>query len=165
MRLETARLVLREVTEEDAAPIQAYRSDPAYPRFYDASHQTPDGVRQFISMLLDWQREQPRTKFQLAILVKETGSLVGNCGLRERSAGAAEADIGIELAPAAWARGYAREAMDAILRFGFEERKLHRLWAELVGGNDAAVRLVDKRPRQNRRSVVPPRRGAAGRRC
>ncbi|WP_375471503.1 hypothetical protein [uncultured Nostoc sp.] len=33
-------------------------------------------------MFIDQQKEQPRTKFQLAIILKEENRLIGNCGIR-----------------------------------------------------------------------------------
>ena len=72
-------------------------------------------VQWFVRMFLDMQAERPRTKFQLAITLPESGRLIGNCGVRKASADATEADIGYELAPDVWGNGYATEAARAIV--------------------------------------------------
>jgi RimJ/RimL family protein N-acetyltransferase len=77
-------------------------------------------------MFLANQAEQPRIKFQLAVTLKSSGELIGNCGIRKDFASAHEADIGYELSPDHWGRGCATEAASAILRFGFTELRVHR---------------------------------------
>ncbi len=141
-RLTTARLVLREVVPGDWRAILAYQSDPAYLRYYPWSTRTPKDVRNFVRMLTGWRRERPRTKFQFAATLRASGDLIGTCGIRRRAPDATEADVGIELAPARWGQGYATEAMKAILRFGFGELKLHRIWAQCITDNRSAVGLV-----------------------
>ena len=78
-----------------------------------------------------WQRETPRTRFQLAITLD--GVLIGNCGVRG-------AEFGCELDPARWGAGYAREASRAILAFGLE--RVERIEARCNPANDRAVRLA-----------------------
>lgn len=55
----------------------------------------------------------PRSKFQLAVALKSSGQLIGNCGIRKDSFGAREADIGYELSLDHWGHGYATEAAGA----------------------------------------------------
>lgn len=88
----------------------AYQNDPLYLRYYSWTERPEAQVRAFLKMLIDYQSEEPRRKFQLAITLPETGDLIGNCGIRRKADNDWEADIGYELAPAHWGRGYATEA-------------------------------------------------------
>ncbi len=118
MLLETPRLILRDFTADDWLAVFAYQRDPRYLRLYEWADRTPDEVRAFVQMFIDQQSQQPRTRFQLAVTLRQTGELIGNCGIRRDSPTSHEAEIGYELAPDQWGRGYASEAVAAIVGFG-----------------------------------------------
>ena len=144
MQLETNRLILREFEESDWTAVLAYQSDPLYLRYYHWSDRTPGNVRAFVNMFLDFQRERPRTKFQLAMFLKEKNELIGNCGIRINDSELREANIGYELDSRFWGNGYATEAARAILRFGFEELGLHRVYATTLAVNKGSARVLEK---------------------
>ena len=97
MLLTTDRLVLREFRATDWPAVLAYQTDPLYLRYYEWTERTPEDVRGFVQRFMAQQQESPRLKFQLAIVLKATEQLIGNCGIRMGSADAREADIGYEL--------------------------------------------------------------------
>lgn len=144
MQIVTERLLLREFVIDDWPAIHAYQSDPRYLRFYHWTNRTPDEVRAFVQMFVDAQQAQPRRTYQLAITRGDDGRLIGNCGIRLRSLQSREADIGYELAPDHWGRGYATEAARALLRYGFAERGLHRIVANCVAENVGSARVLEK---------------------
>ncbi len=144
MQLTTARLILREFSADDWPAVLAYQSDPRYLRYYAWTGRTPDEVQTFVRMFLDQQAEQPRLKFQLALTLKGDGQLIGNCGIRMRTPGAHEADIGYELNPAYWGQGYASEAARAMVAFGFTELRLHRIWSWCIADNVGSARVLEK---------------------
>ncbi len=144
MELHTDRLLLREFVTADWPAVLAYQRDPRYLQFYEWIDRTPEDAQRFVQLFLDQQREQPRRKFQLAVVLKGTEQLIGNCGIRKASAGAREADIGYELAPDYWGRGYATEAARAIVHFGSTELKLHRITAWCIADNVASARVLEK---------------------
>jgi [ribosomal protein S5]-alanine N-acetyltransferase len=144
MHLTTERLVLREFVASDWQAVLAYQSNPLYLRYYEWNERTPEAVREFIQMFLTHQQEVPRTKFQLAVTLKVSGELIGNCGIRMRSADAYEADIGYELDPRHWGQGYATEAARAIVAFGFTQFQLHRIWSWCVADNVGSAHVLEK---------------------
>ena len=144
MELHTNRLLLREFVTTDWPAVLAYQSDPRYLQYYDWTDRTRDDAQRFVQMFLDQQDEQPRRKFQLAVVLKSGGQLIGNCGIRKASADAHEADIGYELSPDHWGHGYATEAARAIVRFGFAELRVHRIWAWCIADNAASARVLEK---------------------
>jgi len=144
MQLTTARLILREFSADDWPAVLAYQSDPRYLRYYEWTGRTPEEVQAFVRMFLDQQAEQPRLKFQFALTLKSTGLLIGNCGIRMRRPDAHEADIGYELNPEYWGQGYASEAARAIVAFGFNELRLHRIWSWCIADNIGSARVLEK---------------------
>lgn len=142
MQLETDRLLLRELTPDDWPAVWEYQRDPRYLRFYPGDDRSPEEARAFVDMLCGFQSEQPRTKFQLAIVRRADGLLLGNCGVRVRDAGARRGDIGYELDPRHWGAGYATEAARAMLDHGFATLKLHRIDATCVAENEASARVL-----------------------
>lgn len=144
MRIETERLILREFQEDDWPAVLAYWNDPRYQRFYPDLPNPERVVRDFVEMFIASQLEQPRRAWQLAVVGKDDGRLIGNCGIRVNDPELGEANIGYELNPRDWGNGYATEAATAIVRFGFEERGLHRIWAECVADNTSSARVLEK---------------------
>ena len=144
MELVTERLVLREFEEEDWPGLLAYQADPRYLQYYAWTERTPEAVQEFVRTFLAQQRERPRAKFQLAVTLKSNAQLIGTCGIRLASAGAHEGDIGYELTPEQWGHGYATEAARAMVRFGFTELGLHRIWSWCIADNVGSARVLEK---------------------
>lgn len=144
MRIETERLVLREFREDDWPDMLAYWNDPLHQRYNPDLPDREGFVRDLVAMFVASQAEEPRRKWQLAVISKTDARLIGNCGIRVNNLDLGEANIGYELDPRAWGRGYATEAAREIVRFGFEELSLHRIWAECVSDNTGSARVLEK---------------------
>ena len=96
--------------DTDWAAVLVYQRDPRYLRLYPWTHRSEVDVRRFVQAFIDQQREEPRRKFRLAIALKGTEGIMGNCGIRRKPDNNWEGDIGYELAPEHWGRGYTTEA-------------------------------------------------------
>ncbi len=149
MEILTDRLKLREFIPDDWRAVQAYRKDPRYRRYYPIERATEAAARAFVQGLIEEQTHQPRTTYQFAIELLENGKLIGNAGIRLRSLGkrqpeARQADIGYEINPRYWGKGYASEAAGAVVQFGFETLQVHRIWAECLAENRASARVLEK---------------------
>jgi ribosomal-protein-alanine N-acetyltransferase len=150
MELETDRLILRDFTLEDVEALARCREDERYWRYYEPVEDVAAHARQHVEWFVGWQKAEPRTHFQLAITLRDTGALIGDCGLRGRPQvnvgydADLEADIGYELNPAFWGQGLATEAVRRIVDFGFRELELHRVWAFCLGDNEPSWRLMER---------------------
>lgn len=146
MLILTEHLILREFEESDFAAMLAYQSDARYRRYYEPStdEERYALAQRLIIMFCENQQENPRTKFQLAITLREDGSLIGNVGVRKAEPDATEGEMGCELAPDYWNLGYATEAVRAMIGFGFEQLKLHRISASTMADNKGAWRVLEK---------------------
>ena len=144
MRIATERLVLREFVTDDWPAVLAYQRDPRYLRLYPWTDRTEAEVRDFVQMFVDQQAEEPRRRFQLAITFLDGGPVIGSCGIRRKPENRWEADIGYELAPDHWGRGYATEAALAMVSFGFRDLELHRISSWCIADSVASARVLEK---------------------
>jgi len=144
MVLHTPRLLLREFVESDAALVNQYQADPAVVRY--AMH----GVRSLADSLLYIQgvhaeaQGKTRRVFEFALVRSEDARLIGCCGMQLSCAEHSEAMLWYALARHAWGRGYAAEAGRAVLGFGFEELRLHRIFVDIDPRNRASLRVAEK---------------------
>ena len=69
--------------------------------------------------------------------------LIGTVSLR-RYARDRRAELGYWLGQDAWGQGYATEAADALVDFGFSKLGLQRIYAQVLDGNDASCRVLEK---------------------
>lgn len=142
--LRTERLLLRDFVEADWEAVLAYQQHPLYLRYNAWTSRSAEEVRDFVQIFLDHQKQDPRIKFQFALILKSTGQLIGNCGVRRDAPAAHEGDMGYELAPEHWGKGYATEAARAVMRFGFTEMRLHRISAYCVADNVGSAHVLEK---------------------
>jgi [ribosomal protein S5]-alanine N-acetyltransferase len=144
MILTTERLILRDFVESDWEAVLAYQKDPLYLRYNEWTSRTGEEVREFVQMFLDHQKQIPRIKFQFAVTLKSNGQLIGNCGVRRNSSEELEGDIGYELDPKHWGKGYATEAARAVMHFGFSQMHLQRISAWCVADNVGSAHVLEK---------------------
>ncbi len=142
---ETPRLLLRRFKDDDQAQFLAYRNDPEIARYQSWESYSAEEARQFIER----QKSLPLGVtagqwFQLAIELKETAALIGDCAFKLDEPDARQAEIGFTLARSFQRRGYAAEAVGRVLDYGFIELGLHRIYAITDCENHAAIALLEK---------------------
>ena len=90
------------------------------------------------------------------IELKSSGEPIGTCGLINRH-GMDDVEVGFALMPAYWAHGYAFEAAQAVMDYGYGELGLDRIVAIVNPGNQRSYRLLEKLGlRFDRRIQLPP---------
>jgi RimJ/RimL family protein N-acetyltransferase len=144
MLLTTDRLLLREFLTQDWHAVLTYQADPRFLRSAPWTHRLQEDVERLVQDFIRWQHEQPRCKYQLAIVLPTTHLLIGTCGIRMATADAQEAELGYELHPDYWGQGYVTEAAWRMLAFGFHTLTLQRVWAQCLAENRASVRVLER---------------------
>lgn len=149
MEIRTKRLLLREFIPSDWEAVFAFRNNPRYRTFYPGENESESQAQLFIDLIVGEQKALTRRTYQLAITLKDNSRMIGNAGIRLRALGGHEtavlqADIGYEIDPHYWGRGYATEAARSMLDFGFETLGVHRIWAQCLAENQASVRVLEK---------------------
>ncbi|KAI1163321.1 acetyltransferase domain-containing protein [Nemania serpens] len=117
--IETERLLLRALTQHDLAALHELRKDPGF--MCETSLGTPDGTTAETQAALDDLAAPSRPHFVFGVFVAETEELIGDAGVHTvRGAGLGWPEIGYKVHPARWGRGYATEAVGAILKAWWE---------------------------------------------
>ena len=139
--LETQRLLLREITPEDAAFAFNLNSDPDVLRYTgDEPFDSVEEARTFLENYSDYARNGfGRWGMEL----KETGELIGWCGLK-RDRETQEIDLGFRLFQSCWNKGYATEAATACLNLGFNEWNRERIVGRAMKANLGSIRVLEK---------------------
>ncbi|MEO8189575.1 MAG: GNAT family N-acetyltransferase [Acidobacteriota bacterium] len=141
--LETERLVLRRVTEEDAPFILELLNDPDWLRYIgDRKVRTLEDARGYIQTGPMGMYARHGLGLYLTEL-KDGGAPIGLCGLLRRD-GLADPDIGFAFLPAFRGRGYASEAAAATLEYAKNTLGLEKVVAITSPDNGRSVRLLDK---------------------
>lgn len=141
MILPTPRLILRDFEANDWNRVFEYQSEPEYARFNSWNQRTAKDVKAFVNRFIDWQYETPRTRYQLAIVLRSEQKVIGNCGVRSTSPWN-DAEIGFELDRQYWHQGYATEAANAVLEFAFTRLNLPQVRAHCVSENLASAAVL-----------------------
>jgi RimJ/RimL family protein N-acetyltransferase len=143
-RLETARLVLRRLTLDDAAFILQLVNEPSWLQFIgDKGVRDLEGARDYLRKgAFDLYG---RFGFgPLCVELKDSPATpIGICGLIKRPT-LEDVDIGYALLPGYWGRGYAHEAASAVLAEGRREFGLKRIVALTALENPRSVRLLER---------------------
>ncbi|NHQ85257.1 GNAT family N-acetyltransferase [Iodobacter sp. HSC-16F04] len=136
--ISTPMLLLRDFTPADLNEYKKLRNDEKFQRFYSEEDSSAEKSEFLLDLFIQQSKEQPRRKFQLAV-VSLAGELMGSCGIRLEDT--ANASVGCELGRRWHGTGAARQAAQAIIEFGFSVLKVQRIYAETIAGNKAAVNL------------------------
>jgi len=142
--LQTARLLLRTLRVDDAPAVSrlAGRREIADTTI-SIPHPYPEAqAREWIKSHVG--RSGSGNEIIFAITRKMDGQLVGTIGLRDIDQEHSQAEMGFWVAVEAWGKGYATEASLALLRFGFEELRLNRVYAHHMVRNPASGRVLEK---------------------
>ncbi|HKG23906.1 MAG TPA: GNAT family N-acetyltransferase, partial [Blastocatellia bacterium] len=98
-------------------------------------------AEQWITGSLQEYREGRAASF--AVTLRSDNSLIGAVGLSIDEANL-RAEMGYWIDKARWGRGYASEAAEAALKYGFEELALNRIYANCLKRNLASGRVLRK---------------------
>ncbi len=142
--LVTDRLRLRRSRPEDAEAISAYRRDPQVHRFQGWERTDPEGIRAQIEEMAGRAPGEPGGWVQLSVEELEGGRLVGDVGFSRADGEPDVIKIGYTMAPAFQGRGYATEAVGALVAYLFEVLGVEVVRAYASADNVPSVRVAEK---------------------
>ncbi|MCU9614810.1 GNAT family N-acetyltransferase [Caldibacillus lycopersici] len=141
--LETERLILRKLKEEDLQDMHAYGSDEQVSKYVSwDTHQSLEDTKRFLYSILE-QYDKKQNVFW-AIEWKENNRLIGTINFVSWSPKHKKAEIGYVLSRDYWGRGIMTEAMNTVIKFGFEHMDLVRLEARAMAENIGSYRVMEK---------------------
>ena len=141
--LSTARLRLRPLVTTDAAALFAIFSDPRVMRYWSSAPWTSiEKAHEMIAR--DASAMAAGEHLRLGLEMTHDGRLIGHCSLFSFNAQCQRAEIGYGMASAAWGHGYMHEALTALVHYGFSERALNRIEADIDPRNAASAKTLER---------------------
>jgi len=144
--LRTERLVLRRFTEADAGHLIELDADPEVMRFINGGRPTPPEVvrDEVLPAILAGYRRHPGFGTWAAV-ERSGGAFVGWFGFHPVDGRPPdEVELGYRLRRQFWGRGYATEGSHALIRLGFTELGVRRVFATTMTVNAASRRVMEK---------------------
>lgn len=143
MILKTKRLILRPWQDSDAKSLYEYAKDPAVgPIAGWPPHTSVENSREIIKEVLSANETY-------AVCLKEDNKAIGCVGLSVGKASnlklpEQEAEIGYWIGVPFWGQGLIPEAVKELIRHGFEDLKLEKIWCGYFDGNMKSKRVQEK---------------------
>lgn len=142
VELRSVRLCLRSLCAEDADALAAYRALPVVARFQSWETFSLEDANLLIADQAIISPNTPGTWLQLALVLLETHSVIGDCGLHFGLEDAQQVELGMTLAPSHQGQGLATEALESVLDYVFDVLGKHRVSAVTDADNIASARLL-----------------------
>jgi aminoglycoside 6'-N-acetyltransferase len=141
--IETERLRLRRSRPDDAVTIAAYRSDPLVHRYQGWDRTDLEGVRDSIIEMAGRAPGEPGW-VQFSVEERATGELIGDVGLSPAEDEPGVVKIGYTMQPASQGKGYATEAVGALIDYAFDTLGADVIRAYASARNIPSHRVAEK---------------------
>lgn len=141
--IETGRLLLRRMEMSDAKDLFDYSRDPqvALHVLWDAQKNISESRAYIKCMLRKYRAGDPAS---WCIVRRDQGRVVGTIGYMWFQPENNAAEVGYSLARDCWNQGFMTEALQAVLRYSFEEMGINRIEAQHEVGNPASGAVMRK---------------------
>ncbi|MDP2259568.1 MAG: GNAT family N-acetyltransferase [Caulobacter sp.] len=135
MEIVTERLRLRHARLSDAPAMHAVPSSSSAMAYWSSlPHQTPEQTRKWVAAMVEAAASGPGLDF----VIEFEGRAIGKAGFWRPP------EIGYILNPDYWGRGLAREALEAVIRVGFEIGGIEEIVADVDPRNAASLGLLER---------------------
>lgn len=141
--LETTRLILQSWTLADDERLFEICSDADVMRYIGTGkpYENISQAKEFLNWAIDYERENGFCRW--AIVEKESDEIIGSCGFA-RPHGTEEVELGYLLDKRFWKKGFATEAAQACLLYGFEKLNFREIIAMTDLENIASQKVLEK---------------------
>ncbi len=141
--ITTPRFNIRKLTHDDNAALAVILSDPQVMRYSTVGELDELGVKRHIDKCL-----ASYAKYgwgQWAIVTKEENEVVGLCGLNFLTLDEEDLiHISYRFAHAHWRKGFALEAVNAIVEYAFKELTIESIYSIIEPENQPSINLALK---------------------
>jgi RimJ/RimL family protein N-acetyltransferase len=144
--VQGTRLTLREFTGSDVDAVLEIYGDPVVTEHLSFEPRTRDQVATTIETVAAAARAEPRIEYSLAAVLNATGEVIGfaRLAIDTQHPGQSSAQLGFALRKDTWGQGLGEETVRLLLRLGFDELGLHRLWGARSPDNTVSDNLMRK---------------------
>jgi RimJ/RimL family protein N-acetyltransferase len=144
VQISTDRLILRPIRIQDSERIFRYRSSAVANRYQGWIPLTISDVDEFINQKISAQINIPDTWFQLAILTKDTGNLIGDIGIHFLKSEPSWVELGVTLDLDFQGQGFATEALTGIISYLFDELNKRLILVCIDPKNVSSIKLFER---------------------
>jgi [ribosomal protein S5]-alanine N-acetyltransferase len=143
MDVATRRLHIRDLRADDLAAMVELWTDEDVGRFMGTyGPRSAAETARWLDDTMQHNRAQPRFAHNAAVIVTGTGERAGWIGCGKSSDPVGEYDFGYALLPGCRGRGYAREALAAVLTFCLDELAVSSVWGECDALNHRSAAVM-----------------------
>ncbi|MDX8044412.1 GNAT family protein [Gracilibacillus sp. S3-1-1] len=141
--LHTNRLALKQISKADAESLFEIWSDPEVTQFMNIDNFTTVNQAEEMIVFLNQLTEECKA-IRYSIIDRESNKIIGSCGFNTLDFENKKAEIGYDIAKKYWGKGYAPEAITALVDHAFQTLKLHRIEAKIEPANTNSIKVVEK---------------------
>ncbi len=144
--MSSTRLVFRDFTEADLPAFAEYRNEPEVARYQSWNNYDMDMAKAFFDKQQALSFGEAGSWYQIAIADKQTNKLVGDCVIHfiEGDEKDQQVELGLTLAGENQGKGFAKETMDSLLAFIFNDLNKRRIIAFVDALNKPAATVLEK---------------------
>ncbi|MCY7348269.1 MAG: GNAT family N-acetyltransferase [Pyrinomonadaceae bacterium] len=143
-QIETGRLIIRDVREEDIPILVKQNAEPEA-RGGILSFQADETYnKKELEKAMAWAQYQRRPYYKLSVALKTDGTLIGSCTYTDVVPESYEAAIGWHYGHRFRGNGYATEAAYAMIDFAFGFVGVNEIFADCFAENRASIRIMEK---------------------
>ncbi len=140
-KLETDRLILKEIIFQDAASIFHIFSNEETMKYYGQfPMKSIEEAENLIKMFDDNFKNDKGIRW--GIVLKEENRLIGTCGYHNWNKRHSRAELGYELSIDSWGKGYIKETLRVIIKYAYEVMNLNRIEAVVYPENAASIKSL-----------------------
>jgi len=162
MKLESSRLILKEISWNDLEDIHKLHSLQEVDEFNTLGiPKNIEETKEVIRPSIDAQNEIPQKSYTWKIILKESEEFIGLAGLKLSNDKFRLGEIYYKLMPFHWGKGYATEVSKTLIKSGFEHFHLHKVEAGVAIENIRSIKVLEKSGmiREGLRRKILPIRG------
>lgn len=142
--IETERLVIRELRDDDWRALHAVESLPDVNRYQAYDAHTEHASRELIARARREAAGEPRLVYDLAVTWRGDDRLLGRGGFKRSGHELRNGEMWCVLAPAEHGQGLVTEAARAVFALAFDRLAMHRLFGDCDPRNAASARLMER---------------------
>lgn len=142
-KIETERLILRRMKVSDAKDMYEYSHLSEVTEYLLwAPHEDLEYTKNYLKQIEAAYKTDDFHDF--GVVLKSNNKFIGTCGFSNLDMANFKGEVGYVLNPEYWGMGIAVEAVNAILRLGFDKMGLNRIEAKYMVDNIRSRKVMEK---------------------
>lgn len=142
IELESKRLIFRKFKQDDFPVVYDWLSSLENMKYRSSEPKSKEEAHSYLDWAIKCTEEENCVNFRYAVVLKETGELIGSCELYYTDRDPAE--LAWELHRNYWQKGYGTEIGETLLKLAFETLGLRRVIADCNTLNIGSWRIMEK---------------------